>query len=307
MRDFIAVVDSGSLTRAAARLGVSQPAVSQRMAQLEVSVGARLLERGPRGVEPTALGLALYRGAQQLVRQHDQLTSVLAAGGEDLRGPVVVGLPATVAGLLAPELLALVRDRHPGIRLELFESMSGYIGELLGRHRLDLAVLFRDDPGPRPGEVLLYTEELFLVCAADGQLGAATGPVRLADLAGVPLVAPGAHSNLRDVVERAFAGAGLEASIVADVGSLPAMVRIAQSGTACAVLPRSSVEGVPGPPLRLRPIAGPGLLRWVSVCLSTDLYEPRTAVVAVRDAVVTAVGRLAADGTWPGIRTPGNS
>lgn len=306
MRDFIAVVDSGSLTRAAGLLGVSQPAVSQRMAQLEASVGARLLERGPRGVEPTALGLAFYRGAQQLVRQHDQLSSVLAAGGEELRGPVVVGLPATVAGLLAPELLTLLRREHPGIRLELFESMSGYIEELLGRHRLDLAVLFRPDPAPRPGEVVLYAEDLFLVSAADGPLGTAAGPVALADLAGVPLVAPGARSNLRDVVEQAFAAAGLEPEIVADVGSLPAMVRIAQSGTACAFLPRSSVEGVPGPPLRLRPVAGVELRRWVSVCLSTDLYEPRAAVVAVRDAVVTAVARLAADGAWPGVRTPVN-
>jgi LysR family transcriptional regulator, nitrogen assimilation regulatory protein len=302
MRDFIAVVDAGSLTRAAAVLGVSQPAVSQRMAHLEVTVGTRLLERGPRGVEPTATGLVFYRGAQELVRQHDQLTSALAAGGEELRGTVVVGLPATVAGQLAAELLTLVRRRHPGIRLEVFESMSGYVQELLGRHRLDLAVLFRDDPGPHAGEVVLYREDLYLVSAGHASDGQA-GPVRVRDLAGVPLVAPGARSNLRDLVERAFAVHGLTPDVVADVGSLPAMVRIAQSGTACTILPRSSVEGVPGPPLRLRPVLDPGLRRWASVSLSTDLYEPRAAVVAVRDAVVDAVRALAARGAWPGIRT----
>jgi LysR family transcriptional regulator, nitrogen assimilation regulatory protein len=301
MRDFIAVVDAGSFTRAATVLGISQPAVSQRMAQLEAAVGTRLLERGPRGIEPTATGLVFYRGAQELVRRHDQLTSALAADGKELRGTVVVGLPATVAGLLTPELFALVRRRHPGIRLDVFESMSGYVAELLGRHRLDLAVLFREDARPRPGEVVLYSEELFLVRAGD-PTGEA-GPVRVRDLAGVPLVAPGARSNLRDLVERAFAVHGLAPHVVADVGSLPAMVRIAQSGTACAILPRSSVEGIPGPPLRMRPVVDPELRRWVSVCLSTDLYEPRAAVVAVRDAVVAAVTGLAARDAWPGIRT----
>ncbi|MGY1690329.1 LysR substrate-binding domain-containing protein [Geodermatophilus sp. SYSU D01105] len=304
MRDFIAVVDAGSFTRAATVLGISQPAVSQRMAQLEAAVGTRLLERGPRGIEPTAVGLVFYRGAQELVRRHDQLTSALAAGGEELRGTVVVGLPATVAGLLTPELFALVRRRHPGIRLDVFESMSGYVAELLGRHRLDLAVLFREDAGPRPGEVVLYREELFLIRAArPDDPDEDPGPVRVPDLTGVPLVAPGARSNLRDLVERAFAVHGLVPDVVADVGSLPAMVRIAQSGTACAILPRSSVEGVPGPPLRMRPVVDPELRRWVSVCLSTDLYEPRAAVVAVRDAVVDAVRDLAARDAWPGIRT----
>jgi LysR family transcriptional regulator, nitrogen assimilation regulatory protein len=300
MRDFIAVVDAGSLTRAALRLGVSQPAVSQRMAQLETALGARLLERGPRGVEPTAVGLELYRGAQQLVRQHDQLTSALTTGGPGLRGPVVVGLPSTVAGLLAPALLTLVRRRHPGIRLELFESMSGYVEELLGRRRLDLAVLFRGDASPRPGEVPLYEEDLFLVSAVSRD--PSEEPVRVRDLARVPLVAPGARSNLRELIERAFATQDLSPDVVADVGSLPAMVRIAQSGTACAVLPRSSVEGVSGPPLALRPLVEPTLHRWVSVCTATDLYEPRAAVVAVRDAVVAAVHELADRDAWPGIR-----
>ena len=74
LRDFIAVVDAGSLTRAATTLGVSQPALSQRMTQVERELGTRLLERGPRGIEPTEAGRALYRDAEPVVRQFDQLT-----------------------------------------------------------------------------------------------------------------------------------------------------------------------------------------------------------------------------------------
>ncbi|WP_122816685.1 LysR substrate-binding domain-containing protein [Nocardioides pantholopis] len=298
LRDFIRVVDAGSLSRAAVGAGVSQPAMSQRMAQLEKEVGRRLLERGPRGVEPTAAGLELYRGAQQIVRQVDRLGESLGGGTRDLRGSVSVGLPATVAAGLVPELVPLVRERHPGVRLELFESMSGYIQELLGRGRLDLAVLFRDDDRERPGEVALYEEELFWVSAAAAD--PSLEPAHPRDLAGRPLVAPGERSNLRDLVERSFAAAGVVPNVVADVESLAAMVRIAQRGEASAVLPRSAASAYAGPPLAFRPLE-PAVRRTVAACVAPEFYEPRLAVLAVRDAVVDAVHRMADRGDWAGI------
>ena len=298
LRDLIAVVDAGSISRAAQGAGVSQPAMSQRIAQLEADVGRRLLERGPRGVEATAVGLELYRGAQQVVRQIEGLAERLGAGDRDIHGSVSVGLPATVAGDLVPELLSLVGERHPGVRLELFESMSGYIAELLGRGRLDLAVLFRDDDTPHDGEVRLYAEELFWVTSA--AVDPREDPVSPRDLADRPLVAPGTHSNLRDLVERAFSAAGTRAHVVADVASLPAMVRIAQRGEASAVLPRSTASAHAGPPLAFRPL-DPPLWRTAVIAVAPEFHEPRAAVIAVRDAVVDAVGLAAADGCWPGI------
>lgn len=301
LRDFIMVVDSGSLTRAAKLVGVSQPAMSQRIAHLEEEAGVRLLERGARGVEPTAAGLELYRGAQQVVRQIDRLAESLGTGIREIRGSVSLGLPATVAPMLVPELLPLVRERHPGIRLELFESMSGYIQELLGRGRLDLAVLFREPGASGPGEVRLYEEELFLVTSRD--LDPSEEPATAADLDGRELVAPGGRSNLRHLVDRFFSSAGLKAPVVADVESLPAMVRVAQAGVASAVLPGSAVATIAGPPLALRPLS-PAVRRSVAVCTAPELYEPRVAVLAVRDAVGDAVRRLEQRGEWPGIELP---
>ncbi|MEV7429048.1 LysR substrate-binding domain-containing protein [Nocardioides sp. NPDC092400] len=298
LRDFILVVDAGSLTRAAALAGVSQPAMSQRIAQLETQVGHRLLERGPRGVEATAAGLELYRGAQQVVRQVDRLAESLGSGIRDIRGAVSVGLPSTVAPSLVPELVPLVAARHPGIRLELFESMSGYVEELLGRGRLDLAVLFRPDATDRPGEVALYEEELFLVTGTE--VDPATEPASAAELVDRPLVAPGERSNLRHLVERFFTAAGVRPRVVADVESLAAMVRIAQTGAASAVLPRSVATAFTGPDLTLRPLR-PAVRRTVAVCTAAEFYEPRVAVLAVRDAVVDAVHHLADRSAWPGI------
>jgi LysR family nitrogen assimilation transcriptional regulator len=110
---------------------------------------------------------------------------------------------------------------------------------------------------------------------------------------------------LRDLVERAFTTHDLTPHVIADVESLAAMVRVAQSGEASAVLPRHAVDAYTGPALALRPIIEPILERWVAVCVTPEFYEPRAAVTAVRDAIVDAVRDLASRDAWPGIRPVG--
>lgn len=355
LRDFIAVIDSGSFTRAASLLFVSQPAVSQRMKQLESELGVQLVQRGPRGVVPTPAGRTLYRDAQQLVRRFDQIAEDVAKEPRAIRGPVAVGLPTAVAAPLAPALFSWTKRHYPGVHLQLFESVSGYIQELLTVGRMDLAVLYRDDAEPRPAETPLYSEELYLVGRSDaeepprgartagasgdtgtsgsarasaaagtsaaartsgdtgtsgaaGTSGTATdtavcGEVRLADMLRVPLVAPGSRSNLRMLIDRVFAERGAVPTIAADVESLGTMVRIAESGEACALLPLSSVEALRSTPdLTVRRVVDPVIERHIAVCAVSDHYEPRDAVSVVRHGIVQVTTRLAEQGAWPGIR-----
>jgi LysR family transcriptional regulator, nitrogen assimilation regulatory protein len=300
LRDFIAVVDAGSLSRAAARLHVSQPTISQRMAQLESHLGVRLLVRGPRGVLPTAAGTTLYRDAQQLVRQFDRLQQHAADEGHGVHGPVAVGLPTTVAAPLAPALFSWVKATHPGVHLQLFESMSGYVNELLLAGRLDVAAVFREDDAPRPSEVPLYSEELYLI----GSLGRGVpdGEVRLSELGAVPLVVPGGNSNLRRLVDRSFAAVSLVPRIVADVESLGTMLRIAEGGEACTILPLSTVRVLgAGRDVGVRRITEPAVRRYVALRTATEAYEPRDAVLAVRRGIVEVTRRLASEGRWPGV------
>lgn len=321
LRDFIAVIDSGSFTRAASVLFVSQPAVSQRMKQLESELGVRLVQRGPRGVVPTPAGRTLYRDAQQLIRRFDQIAEDVAKEPRAIRGPVAVGLPTAAAVHLAPALFSWTKRNYPGVHLRLFESVSGYIQELLTVGRMDLAVLYRDDAAPRPAETPLYSEELYLVgrseaeeppgddrAAGPAPAGpaadtAAHGEISLSDMLRVPLVAPGARSNLRVLIDRVFTEHGAVPTIAADVESLGTMVRIAESGEACALLPLSSVEALrSAPDLMVRRVVDPVIERHIAVCAGSDYYEPRDAVSVVRHGIVQVTTRLAERGAWPGIR-----
>ena len=138
-------MDYGSLTKAAAHLGIAQPALSQHVSALEAECQAQLLMRNPHGVTPTEKGKVLYRHGRILLRQVEQARAELQSDTTGVSGVVSVGLPTTVTPALAIPLLRRVRELYPGIRLQLFESLSGYLAELLVTNRLDLAVLFRDE------------------------------------------------------------------------------------------------------------------------------------------------------------------
>jgi DNA-binding transcriptional LysR family regulator len=148
LRYFVSIVDYGSLGKAAEKLFVAQPSLSQQMARLEEELGVSLLLRSNHGVTPTAEGDALYRHARLVLRQMEQLKQEVTKGAGSESGTVAVGLPTTMASVLAVPLFERIQDRYPGIRLQFFESMSGYLNELLANGRLDLAILFRESDTP---------------------------------------------------------------------------------------------------------------------------------------------------------------
>ena len=304
LRYLIAVVDAGSLSQAAAQLRVSQPALSQRMTQLERELGVTLLERGPRGVRPTRAGLDFYRDAHRLVRQFDHLAAS-AADRQEVRGLVAVGIPSGAAAHLAAPLLSWTRRHCPGVRLELFESMSGYVEELFGQGRMDLAVVYLDGPARRAhGDVALYAEDLYLV--GDPPVRPpADDRIALRDLDGVPIVAPGTRSSLRGLVERALREEQVTPRVVADVESLGTMVQLAERGEACAILPLSSTSSA-DPALSRRRLEPP-LTRHAVVRTAPSTAAPRDAVDIVRRGIVAVTRELAGDGRWPGIRPEGEA
>jgi LysR family nitrogen assimilation transcriptional regulator len=304
LRYLLAVVDAGSLSAAAARLRVSQPALTQRMNRLERELGVQLLERGPRGVRPTGAGLDFYRDAHRLVRQFDHLATS-AADRAEVRGLVAVGIPSGAAAHLAAPLLSWTRAHCPGVRLELFESMSGYVSELFGQGRMDLAVVYVAGPSVRADDVALYAEDLYLV-GEPTVSGLPDGDtVALRDLDGVPIVAPGTRSSLRSLIEQALREERVTPTVVADVESLGTMVRLAEIGEACAILPLSSTVGADPGLVRRR--IDPPLTRHAVVRTAPGTAAPREAVDVVRRGIVTVTRELAEAGRWPGIRPEGEA
>jgi LysR family nitrogen assimilation transcriptional regulator len=287
LRYFIAIVDCGSLTKAAEQVCVAQPALSQQLAALEADLGVPLLLRSPKGVAPTEAGMTLYRHARTIMKQLEVTRTEVRTSGSGVSGTVAVGLPTTAAAVLAMPLLRAARAAYPDVRLQLFESMSGYIGELLANSRLDFAILFRDSDSRAVALEPLAEESLCLIGqpSAAPALSSAQDAVSLAALDGLPLVLPSGAQGLRLLVERAFAQAGIALNVVADLDSLPCLLSTAEEGLACTILPASTLAatGMKTPSWRITP----DIRRTLSLCWPRS--GPRTPAAAVVEKLLRQI------------------
>ncbi|KVM68175.1 LysR family transcriptional regulator [Burkholderia ubonensis] len=299
LRNFVAIVDSGSLSKAAYILAVAQPSLSQQLRALEEELGTQLVQRSAQGVTPTDGGMTLYRHARNVLRQIEHIRRDVKEGGNAESGSVSVGFPTTIATILGVPLFKRLRQRYPGIRFQMFESLSGYISELLLNGRLDLAVLFRESETAGMSVSPLFDESLYVI--GHGLPGEDDGSCPLSQLANLPIVAPSSPNGLRLLIERAFAQAGVELNIAADIDSLPAELEIAHTGDAYAILPSSVLstrDAGNRPPARR--IVDPEIRRPVSLCWSNTL-PVSPAALAVRRCIAELVFELHESGKWPGI------
>src|SRR5215813_13931877 len=136
---FCEVVERRSFSEAAARLGVTQPAVSQQVRSLEERLGAQLLDRSGRRVEPTEAGLRLYRGAQRLLALEEQVVADVAAeGGEELAGAFEIGASTGPGGIVVAQLLCEFARRHPQLHVTLWVFDTQTIVERVAARELEL-------------------------------------------------------------------------------------------------------------------------------------------------------------------------
>src|SRR6476620_3329433 len=164
---FVKIVDSGSITKAAAALHVAQPALSQQVSALETELKQRLLIRSKQGVEPTAAGHTLYRHAQNILRQVEQARIDVAASGAAPSGRVSIAIaPYSMASSLTPRIIREGGRRYPDIVLHLTEIYGGVLSEAIKNGRLDMALIY--EPGPIRGVqfTTMIVEDLHLVVNA---------------------------------------------------------------------------------------------------------------------------------------------
>jgi DNA-binding transcriptional LysR family regulator len=137
VQSFLAVLDAGSLSGAAKKLGAQQPTLSRQIASLEAQLGAPLFERTGRGVAPTALALAIADDAHAMQRGAEQLQQRLAHQRIRTSGTVRITTSQVAASYLMPPVLAALQAAEPGIAVELVASNQ--LTNLL-RREADIAV-----------------------------------------------------------------------------------------------------------------------------------------------------------------------
>jgi DNA-binding transcriptional LysR family regulator len=240
LRYFVAVAEELHFRRAAERLHMSQPPLSQQIRALEQEVGARLLERSSRRVELTSAGEAFYGRAREILDAVDDAQRLARRVERGEVGRLAIGFVGSAMYSVVPELLSAFRERSEGVDLQLRELTTTAQLRALDRGQIDIG--FIRPAGERDGiAVETVLREPVVVAVPDRHPLAARPSIRLEQLAGEPLVlltrsgAPG----LRESLSRAIAGFGGEAGIVQEADEMQTVVGLVAAGVGISLVPES--------------------------------------------------------------------
>ncbi len=266
---FVRVAELGGFTRAAAALGVAQPALSRQVRLLEVELRQTLLARDGRGAVPTEAGRLLLAHGRGILHQVERAREELGKLRGALAGRVAVGLPTSLARMLTVPLTRAFARQMPEATISVSEGLSTALLESLVNGRLDVVLLYNARPSPDIEITPLQAEELFLVQAQAHN--DATDPIRLQDIAALPLVIPSRPNAIRMRVETELAALGGNPRIALEIDGVSAILDLVAEGVGSAILSRNAVASSAHPQLfRLRPIHGPPLRAQIALAVSAQ-------------------------------------
>jgi DNA-binding transcriptional LysR family regulator len=276
LRYFTAVAETLHFTRAAERVHVSQPSLSQQIRALEQELGADLFRRARGNIALTDAGQALLPLARRILADTETARREVQEVARLRRGRVRLGATPSLCTGLLPQVLRTFHDLHPGIEILVEESGSHDLVRELARGALDLALVVLPLPSSSPA---LTTVELLredLVVISSPAAPAPPAPLRIADLAGEPLVMFRHGYDLRDLTVAACRAEGFEPSFTVEGGEMDAVLGFVRAGLGVAVVPAMVAEGAGGD-LRVTPLAGRGLRRTIGLAHRSDVAPPRAA------------------------------
>ncbi|MEW2544324.1 LysR substrate-binding domain-containing protein [Streptomyces sp. NPDC047002] len=285
---FVAVAETRHFTRAAERVHVSQPSLSQQIRALENELGAELFSRARGNVALTEAGESLLPLARRILADAETARHEVQELAQLRRGRVRLGATPSVCTGLLPDVLRAFHDLHPGIELRIEESGSRDLVRELARGAVDLALVVLPLPTPSPAltTVELLQEDLVVVSSAAGP--APRRPVRVADLQGEPLVMFRHGYDLRELTVAACHAEGFEPSFTVEGGEMDAVLGFVRAGLGVAVVP-SMVAQRAGRDLRVTELAPPGLRRTIALAHRSDVAPPRAARELMRLLLETRI------------------
>ncbi|HEX7639655.1 MAG TPA: LysR family transcriptional regulator [Burkholderiaceae bacterium] len=253
LRVFRSVTETRNFSRTGELVGLTQPAVSRAIVELERALGLRLLDRTTREVELTEAGRAL---AARLARALDELDATLAdvaALADADGGKVRVASAPTLSAWLMPDCIAACARRAPRVRFVLLDRIQQDVLESVRGGEVDFGMVVEP---PRTDD--LHVEPLlhdpFVLVLPERHRLARTATVRWKSLAGVPLVLLDSASGSRRYIDAALARAGVVADVAQELGHPTTAFRMVETGLGLTVMPALAVPpgGLPG--LAVRPL-----------------------------------------------------
>jgi DNA-binding transcriptional LysR family regulator len=241
---FCAVVERKSFSQAAERLGVTQPAVSLQVRALEKRLGAQLLDRSGRRVEPTEAGARLYRGAQRLLALEEQLLEEVAGDGDgELTGELRLGASTGPAAVVVPLLLCEFQLENPGVKIALSVHDTHSVVELVASRELELGIVGAARRHRSVRFEPFFEDEVILACPPGHAFAGRS--VGIDELRADKLILMQEGAGVRQIVDDELRELGLrlrDLDVRLELGLQESVRSAVQAGYGVAFISRTAVE-----------------------------------------------------------------
>lgn len=244
LKAFIAIVDAGSFSKAAERLFISQPALSQNMKQLENYFTVSLIKRTPHNLTLTEAGTLLYNHAVKLVEMCELMEEDMNAFRASLNDTVLVGATTIIGGYAVPCSIFIFKSKYPEAKVKLKLGNRRQILDQLREDIIDIAVIEGDRPDENFVASEIHTEEMVVIAPNNGQWKNHTA-LGLEEFLQVPLIMREEGSATRSSTERTLQQAGIRLenlTVVMELNSVDSIKAAVEAGHGVSVLPRMAVK-----------------------------------------------------------------
>lgn len=286
LRYFVAAAEELHFTRAAARLGIAQPPLSQQIGQLEQEIGARLFHRGARGVTLTDAGVLFLAEARGVLQRVEHARRAAREIGRGARGSIRIGFTSAASfNPFVTSAISQYRTAFPAVEVRLEENATSLLLQQLREKRLDVAFL-RQAPGQAedlPHHFILAEE--MLIAVPSGHPLAGVKKARLAAFAREPFIMfPRANGrSLYDAIIGACREAGFVPKVIQEVPQMASTINLVATGIGVTVVP-ASMRQLRSHGVRYLKIEGPAPTASLSLA-SRDPPLPTTAEYFIQNAL----------------------
>jgi LysR family cyn operon transcriptional activator len=286
LRYFLAVAEAKSFSRAADRLGISQPSVSQQMRDLEANLRVSLFQRRGKGILLTPRGLIFEEHARALLRQLETCLDELTIRPGQLRGALHLGVIPVLNVPLVPDLLGLFTADHPAITVTVEEISSTEIETALEEGRMDIGLGFVTRHSPNLRYERLSTDDFALIVSEEHPW-AKRRTIPLAELHQQRLLQLTDSFVMRRMTDEICRSHHIRPRSVAEISAIETLLRSLGPMRAAAVMPRITLRGRKGLKLKAIPLRGKKL------GVEIGLMRPNESAVNTAAAAFTSIARAA--------------
>ena len=255
----LALAEYGSFVAAAARLRLSQPALTRAIQRLETALGVRLFDRSTRRVQITAAGREFAAVAERMLNDFGITVQSVREVAEERRGLIVLSTIMSVAGGVLPSIVAAYRADRPGVEIHVREGVHATVLEDVRSGVSDFGIGYVDELPDYAVGTALGRETLCAVMPARHTL-ASRRRISLADLAGEAIVALPPGSRPRRTIDAAAATVGVPLRQMVVVTQLATMLAFVGAGVGVGLVPTGTMRGPLARGLRAVPLSEPRLV-----------------------------------------------